>query len=124
MEAVVEASLERWLSPVFQATSEGQAAARVLRERLLSMDNQAYRHTCAAIAAMDLRPGNRSLSLPTLVIAGRQDLATPPAMSRALVADIAGARLVEVEAAHLSAVECPDRVAGVLHDWLRALPSI
>ena len=48
------------------------------------------------------------IRVPTLVIAGSHDEATPPALSVQLCEGIAGARLVSLEAAHQSALEQPD----------------
>ena len=45
--------------------------------------------------------------VPTLVIGGNADEATPLAMSQEMVAAIPGARLATIDAAHLSAVERP-----------------
>jgi len=45
------------------------------------------------------------IAVPTLVIAGEHDLATPPAEGRFLAERIPGARYVELAAAHLSNVE-------------------
>lgn len=123
MPAVADASLDRWLTQAFRQSPAGQAVAERLRQSLLGTDTLGYVRACEAIAAMDLRPGNRRIHTPTLVVAGRHDLATPLAQSQAIAADIAGARIAEVEAAHISAAECPDELARVLGDWVRALPA-
>ena len=78
-----------------------------LHDMLVRNDAQAYIDSCAAVAAIDFRESNRRIAVPTLVIAGAQDLATPPAMSEAIVAAIPGARLATIDAAHVSAVERP-----------------
>ena len=72
-------------------------------------------------AAIDFRESNRKIALPTLVIAGARDEATPPAMSQEMVAAIPGAKLAAVEAAHLSAVERPAEFAQVLKDFFATL---
>jgi len=118
MPSIADASIERWLTPAFRHSPAGATAEDALRGRLLNMDPGAYVQTCRAIAAMDMRASNRTLSLPALVVAGRHDTATPPSMSHALAGDIAGAQVVEVDGAHLSAVECPEQVADVLEAWL------
>ena len=59
--------------------------------------------------------------MPTLVIAGVRDEATPPAMSEAIAAAIPGAKLVDIDAAHLSAVERPVEFAQLLIDFWRSL---
>ncbi|OYY89420.1 MAG: alpha/beta hydrolase, partial [Polaromonas sp. 28-63-22] len=43
---------------------------------------------------------------------------TPPALSEAIAAGIAGAQLRRIEAAHLSAVEKPEAFAALLRDFL------
>ncbi|HSX91977.1 MAG TPA: alpha/beta fold hydrolase [Hydrogenophaga sp.] len=124
MPAVAEASIDRWLTPAFRQSTGGQAVVARLRQSLLDTDSLGYVRACEAIAAMDLRPGNRRITTPTLIVAGRHDLATPLAQSQAIAADIAGARIVEVEAAHISAAECPDELARVLDEWMRTLPAV
>jgi 3-oxoadipate enol-lactonase len=123
MPAVADASIDRWLTPAFRDTALGQSVAERLRQTLLDTDSLGYVRACEAIAAMDLRPGNRRITTPTLIVAGRHDLATPLAQSRAIAGDIAGSRVVEVESAHISAAECPEELARMLDDWMRTLPT-
>ncbi len=123
MPAVADASIDRWLTPAFRDTALGQSVAERLRQTLLDTDSLGYVRACEAIAAMDLRPGNRRITTPTLIVAGRHDLATPLAQSQAIAADIAGSRVVEVESAHISAAECPEQLARMLDDWMRTLPT-
>lgn len=73
------------------------------------------------MAAIDFREGNRRIAVPTLVIAGLQDEATPLAMSEAIAAAIPGARLATIDAAHLSAVERPVEFTQLLIDYWRSL---
>lgn len=123
MPAVAEGSLDRWLTPAFRQTPEGQAVAERLRATLLDTDSLGYVHACEAIAAMDLRAGNRRIATPTLIVAGQHDLATPVALSQAMAADIAGSQLVQLEAAHISAAERPQELANALDAWMRTLPA-
>ena len=123
MQAIADSSVERWLTPAFRQTAEGQAVADRLRGVLLSMDPVAYTQTCEAIASMDLRAGNRRIEAPTLIIAGRQDMATPLSMSESMANDIANARLAEIEAAHISAAEAPEEVTLLLRRWIRTLDA-
>ncbi|MGZ4791927.1 MAG: alpha/beta fold hydrolase, partial [Ilumatobacteraceae bacterium] len=50
----------------------------------------------------DLRDAVGSIAVPTLVIGGTGDLATPIEQARWLHEQINGSRLVELDAAHLS----------------------
>lgn len=90
------------------------------REHLLAMFARAgdagLPPTLMALAA---RPDRRALLLtlrvPTIVIVGAVDALTPPDRSRALAAGIPGARLhVLDDVAHMSAMEAPHKVAGLL----------
>jgi 3-oxoadipate enol-lactonase/3-oxoadipate enol-lactonase/4-carboxymuconolactone decarboxylase len=68
---------------------------------------------------MDLRPVLPAITAPTLVIAGRDDPSTPPAMAEAICAGIAQAELVVLpRAAHLLAVEHPNVAGGYLRAFL------
>ncbi len=122
MAVVADASIDRWLTPAFRETPAGKAVADRLRQTLLASDPVGYVRSCEAIANMDLRAGNQRITTPTLIVAGRHDMATPPALSQAMATDIAGSTLVELDAAHISACECPEALAGELDDWMRTLP--
>ena len=121
LAAIAEGAVARWLTPAFAATPDGAALARLLRDQLLSNDDDAYIASCEAVAAIDLLAGDRRIALPALVIAGTQDEATPPALSEEIAAAIPGARLVTIDAAHLSAVERPAEFVALLMDFWRGL---
>jgi pimeloyl-ACP methyl ester carboxylesterase len=65
-----------------------------------------------------------ALTMPVLAIAGALDVSDVPATARWLAATIPGARaLIIPDAAHLVALEAPDRVADAVIDLLRPLPA-
>jgi 3-oxoadipate enol-lactonase len=103
MGAVAAGVLERWLSPEFRREEPG-AAARLLR-MLLAAPADGYVVACAAVRDADQRTLAACIRAPTLVVGGAKDHAAPPAESRWLAHRIAGARYVELAAAHLSNVE-------------------
>ncbi|RZL87150.1 MAG: alpha/beta fold hydrolase [Variovorax sp.] len=119
--AIAPGAVARWLTPAFVATPEGAEAARRLHDTLVETDAAGYIASCEAVAAIDFRESNRTIRTPTLVIAGDQDEATPPAMSEAMVAAIPGAKLARIDAAHLSAVERPVEFTQLLIDFWRSL---
>jgi len=61
-----------------------------------------------------------SITIPTLVIAGDQDLSTPPADGRFIASQIPGARFIELSAAHLSNIEAADRFTQEVQEFLLA----
>lgn len=119
--AIAPGAVSRWLTPEFVGTPEGAACAKMLRDTLERTDAAGYIASCEAVAAIDFRESNRRISVPTLVIAGLRDEATPPAMSEAMVAAIPNARLATIDAAHLSAVERPVEFTQLLIDFWRSL---
>jgi 3-oxoadipate enol-lactonase len=109
MSSVVDALLQRWFTADF-ASGAAIGSAPVLamaREMMLDSSVEGYASACDMLAAMDQRASVAKIKSPTLVIAGRQDLATPPADAQFLAAQIHDARLVELDAAHLSNLERP-----------------
>ncbi len=75
----------------------------------------------AAIAGrVDSRPGLAAIKVPTLVLVGREDAATPLADAEEIARGIKGSRLVVVEdCGHLSTLEKPAVVSAALLGWLR-----
>ncbi len=114
--AIADGAMQRWFTPEFRADLADGGAARVatLRAVLEATPARPYADACAAVAHIDLAAGNARIACPTLVIAGARDEATPPAMSEAIAAQIPGARLATLDAAHLSAVEQPAAFAALL----------
>lgn len=113
MTAVTEAVLERWFTAGFRA-AQPQAVDRI-RRMLLATPATGYAACCAAVRDMDHRALLARIRTPTLVVAGTHDPATPLAHSQVIVAGVAGARLVELDCAHLSNIEAePEFNAAVL----------
>ncbi len=70
----------------------------------------------------DARPGLDAIAVPALVIVGRDDALTPPALSEAMAARIRGARLVVIDGAgHLSNLEQPARFNAAVRTFLEDL---
>lgn len=109
----------RWFTPGFAGTGTARALAADHR----AVDPAGYAACCDALAALDLRGDLARIAAPTLVVAGRQDTATPPAHARELADGIGGAGLVEISgAAHLAPAEQPERVLRALLDHFGPAP--
>ncbi|MET9968707.1 3-oxoadipate enol-lactonase [Streptomyces sp. NPDC006356] len=82
-------------------------------------DPAAYAACCDALAAFDLRERLPEISSPTLLIAGREDPATPPAHLREIADAVPGATLVELPgASHLAPAQCPKAVLTAMRAHL------
>jgi 3-oxoadipate enol-lactonase len=99
--------LERWFTPRFHESEPGTVDR--FRQILEATSAASYVATCAAIRDADLRGEVSKIRAQTLVIAGTQDKATPPEGGRFLNERIAGSKYVELDTAHLSNVELPQR---------------
>jgi pimeloyl-ACP methyl ester carboxylesterase len=76
---------------------------------LLAIDPVAFQAACRILVEADLLPGLAGLNVPTLVICGELDQATPPALNRAIAQAIPGAAYVELPACgHCPPLEQPD----------------
>jgi pimeloyl-ACP methyl ester carboxylesterase len=112
---VADAMLPKLFSP--QTTAPRRASHHA------AMKAAAPLHVAAALRAMagraDSRPLLATISVPTVVVVGADDVITPPAEAQALVKGIPRARLHVIAAAgHMAPVEQPDAVASALADLL------
>lgn len=105
MGGLTDVVIERWFTPEFRARAP-EAIAPV-RQMLLGTSPVGYAGCCGAIRDMDQRLTAPLIKVPTLVIGGSRDPATPPKDAEWLAATIPGAKLVMLDAAHLSNVEQP-----------------
>jgi 3-oxoadipate enol-lactonase len=116
-EAIVERIGPRWFTEAFRASDPEVVAAAL--DELTTIDDEGYAGCCEAIGAMDLRPSLGSVRAPALVIAGADDVATPPEHAETIAAAIPGARLAILpHTAHLANLERPAEVARLLLDHL------
>jgi len=116
LEAVADALMERWFSAGFR--ERAPAAVARMRAMLISTPPEGYIAACAAVRDMDQSAVIRAIRNPTLIIAGTHDLTTPPAEAHRMEEAIAGSRYAELEAAHISNVEAPERFTAELTGFL------
>ncbi|MBW8793935.1 MAG: 3-oxoadipate enol-lactonase [Streptomyces sp.] len=111
VEWLAENAPGRWFTPGFTAPR--------LVEDQRSADPEAYAACCDALAAFDLRDRLGEIAVRTLLIAGRQDPATPPPHLREIADAVAASTLVELPgAAHLAPAQCPEAVLTALRSHL------
>jgi 3-oxoadipate enol-lactonase len=76
---------------------------------LLAINPVAFQAACRILVEADFLPALADLKVPTLVICGELDQATPPALNRAIAQAIPGAKYVELPACgHCPPLEQPD----------------
>ncbi|MDP9610219.1 MULTISPECIES: bifunctional 3-oxoadipate enol-lactonase/4-carboxymuconolactone decarboxylase PcaDC [Streptomyces] len=110
-EAMVASRTGVWFSRETAATPRGRALLADLR----ATDQAGYAACCDVLADYDMRAALPSVTAPTLVVAGREDPATPPAHAREIADAVPGASLLEIAGAgHLAGVERPEAVTSAL----------
>lgn len=104
MIALADGVVERWFTEAFRR--EPSIAVDRVRQMIIDTPAHGYAACCAAIRDMDLREVITGISVPTLVIVGADDPATPPDKAEEIQRRISGARLEVVpNAAHLLNIE-------------------
>ena len=111
--SLVQGSAGRWFAPGFIASSP--TVSSPLLEDLMDVDDESYALCVEALAATDLRPRVRELTVPFTVVAAALDPVIPiPDAEAAVAAASSGALHVIADASHLAAVEKPAEVAAAV----------
>lgn len=118
IEAIADATMERWFAKPFRATAE----IRGWRAMLTRQPVEGYCGTAAAIAGADFLTPTSGLTLPTLALAGSEDGSTPPDLVRETAELVKGARFRLIRGAgHLPPVEKPAEYAAHLTEFLTSI---
>ena len=116
LAAVADSVIGGWLTADFRER-EPQIAAN-MKAMLLASPKEGYIACCEALSRLDQRDLLPRIKSPTLVIAGRHDMATPIAAGEYIRSHIPRASLTILDAAHISNVEqshaFTEAVAGFL----------
>jgi 3-oxoadipate enol-lactonase len=115
---LVESTLGRWFTAEFrQAQPEKVDPVRAM---LRETSPAGYAACCAAIRDMDQRETIRDITAKTLVIGGSKDETAPPAQAELIASSIPEAKLVMLEAAHISNIERAAEFTATLIEFLEA----
>jgi 3-oxoadipate enol-lactonase len=117
LEAVADGVMERYFNAAYRAEKPDEVAKA--RRTVTSNDPKAYVAACHAVRGLDYTDKLASIKVPTLVIAGADDMGTPVAMSETIAGRIKGAELAIIEnASHLSVAEQPQKFAQLVNRFL------
>ncbi len=108
--------MERWFTKEFRERTP--AAVARIKEMFATTNIEGFLGCCEAIRDMDHRPLLPKIKAPTLVIAGRFDIATLPAMNEFIQNEIPGARYKLLDAPHMASVEQPQAYADAVLAFL------
>lgn len=116
MKALAGASPVRWFTQRYRETHTDEMEQ--IEQMIASIDPDGYCACCAVLRDSDLRSSMASMQIPTLVITGTHDPATPPSDGRAIVDALPNSEYVELDASHLSAWERADDFAEAVLRFL------
>jgi 3-oxoadipate enol-lactonase len=116
LAGLADATMERWFTAGFRA-ARPRTVGRI-RATLLGTSVAGYLGCCAALRDADLRADASQVRAASLVVTGTHDVATPPADGAFLARTIPGATLLELDAAHLSNIECAPAFTDAIVQFL------
>jgi 3-oxoadipate enol-lactonase len=116
MTALADMTMPRWFTEEFRRREP--ATVETFRVMVAACPTEGYLGCCAALRDEDLREAITSIRCPVLAIAGRADVATSPDSLQFVHEQIEGSKMVMLDAAHLSNVECAEEFNAVLGGFL------
>jgi 3-oxoadipate enol-lactonase len=116
LASIADVVMERWFAAPFRTSP----ACAPWRNMLLRTPPEGYIAACKALASADQREATAALRLPTLVLAGAEDGASPPDLVQATAALIPDAAFHVIPGAgHLPCVETPEAWAAIVAPFLK-----
>ena len=89
------------------------------RAALMEIDPHAFGAACTVLMKTDLVPLLYKLKVPTLVVCGALDQATPPPLNKEIAAKVPGARYVELpDCGHCPPLEQPQAFLAAVKDFI------
>jgi pimeloyl-ACP methyl ester carboxylesterase len=114
--AIAAVAAKRVFSPPYLTAHPEKIEER--KQVLLGIDPKAFLAACAVLQKVDLTPLLSRLEVPTLVICGELDQATPPALNKAIAEKVAGARYVELPGCgHCPPLEQPEAFVAAIREF-------
>jgi 3-oxoadipate enol-lactonase len=115
--AVAEIAAKRVYSPAYLVAHPEKIEER--KRVLLGIDPKAFTDACKILQEADLEPLLHRLGVPTLVVCGEFDQATPPALNKVVAEKVPGARYVELPGCgHCPPLEQPDAFLTAIKDFV------
>lgn len=117
MGAIADIAAKRVYSTPYLDSHPGAVAER--RDVLMQIDPEAFRAACAILVKADLEPVLHKMKVPTLVVCGELDQATPPPLNRLIADKVPGARYVELPGCgHCPPLEQPDAFLKAIKEFV------
>jgi dienelactone hydrolase len=113
LSALIDFQKTRWFTESFIESHPDEVARLV--NTFLANDVQCFEQTCTMLGAFDVRSSLKDINLPTTIIVGEEDYATPVEMSQQMHANIKNSTLnIIPKARHLTPIECSTEINKIL----------
>jgi 3-oxoadipate enol-lactonase len=118
MEALLDETMERWFTPAF--LRKGSLMVDIIRKQILDTPVKGYIGCAEAIRKLNYLDRLSEIKMPTLIMVGEDDPATPVSASVAMHERISNSKLVILPSArHLSNVEQTEAFNTALLTFLK-----
>jgi len=115
--AIAEIAAKRVFSPSYLAVHPELIDER--KRVLMEIDAQAFQAACKILQEADLVPLLHRLKVPTLVVCGEFDQATPPPLNKTIAEKVAGARYIELlGCGHCPPLEQPQAFLAAIKEFV------
>jgi pimeloyl-ACP methyl ester carboxylesterase len=115
--AVAEVAAKRVYSPAYLAAHPEKVEER--KKVLLAIHPDGFQAACRILQETDLTPLLHHLRVPTLVVCGEFDQATPPALNVEIAEKVAGARYIELPGCgHCPPLEQPEQFLKAIGEFI------
>lgn len=117
LASVAEIAAKRVYSPAYLAAHPEKVDER--KQSLLAVHPEAFQAACRILQETDLVPLLSHLRVPTLVVCGECDQATPPALNKEIADNVPGARYVEIAGCgHCPPLEQPEQFLKAIGEFI------
>jgi 3-oxoadipate enol-lactonase len=115
--SIAEMAAKRVFSPAYLAAHPEKIDER--KEVLLKIDPKAFHAACRILQETDLVPLLHHLTVPTLIVCGELDQATPPSLNKEIANKVPGARYIELPGCgHCPPLEQPEAFLAAIKDFV------
>jgi 3-oxoadipate enol-lactonase len=115
--SIAEIAAKRVFSPAYLASHPEAIEER--KRVLIEIDPKAFQAACKILQEADLEPLLHRMKVPTLVVCGEFDQATPPPLNKAIAGKVAGARYIELPGCgHCPPLEQPQQFLAAIKNFV------
>ena len=115
--SIAEIAAKRVFSPAYLAAHPEKIEER--KKVLMGIDPKAFQAACRILQETDLVPLLHHMKVPTIVVCGEFDQATPPALNKQIVEKVPGAKYVELPGCgHCPPLEQAEQFLAAIKDFV------